>query len=82
MTAPLSLAIDPEGGLQFIYDDELVGLLELGPAKIERVSHVEPAPGGGWSADMAPVGGPLLGPFPLRGEALAAEVAWLHAHGY
>jgi hypothetical protein len=26
---------------------------------------------------MSPVGGPVLGPFRLRRDALAAEVAWL-----
>jgi len=31
----------------------------------------------GWTADMAPVGGPLLGPFKLRADALAAEREWL-----
>ena len=35
---------------------------------------------GDWFADLAPVGGPRLGPYHLRGEALAAEVAWLLAH--
>ena len=31
-------------------------------------------------ADMAPSGGPVLGPFPSRAEALAAEAAWLADH--
>ena len=31
----------------------------------------------GWTANLAPVGGPVLGPFARRGDALAAEVAWL-----
>ena len=30
-----------------------------------------------WAADMAPSGGPVLGPFESRTEALAAEVKWL-----
>lgn len=30
-----------------------------------------------WAADMAPSGGPLLGPFDSRQSALAAEVEWL-----
>ena len=30
-----------------------------------------------WIADLRPVGGPVLGPFLLRGEALAAEREWL-----
>ena len=44
---------------------------------ITRASMVEPGPEGGWTADMAPVGGGVLGPYPLRTEALAAEQAWL-----
>lgn len=68
------IGADEEGRLTFIYDDELAFLLELGDAKVERASNVEPAPGGGWTADMAPVGGEVLGPFPLRCDALSAEV--------
>ncbi len=44
---------------------------------ITRASHVEPGPDGGWTADMAPVGGGVLGPFPRRADALQAEQAWL-----
>ena len=68
-----------DGGLSFIYSDDLVDLLSLGDATITRASHVEPA-AGGWTADMSPVGGPVLGPFVLRSTALAAEVAWLQEH--
>ena len=35
---------------------------------------------GRWFADLAPVGGPRLGPFPRRGAALNAESEWLHMH--
>lgn len=31
-------------------------------------------------ADLSPVGGPLLGPYQRRSEALAAEVQWLAEH--
>jgi hypothetical protein len=51
--------------------------MEEGDAKVTRASHVEPNPAGGWGADMAPVNGPMLGPFKLRSEALSAEVAYL-----
>lgn len=68
------------GVMEFIYSDELVDLLDTGVASVARASHVEPAPGGGWTADMAPSNGPVLGPFRTRQEALAKEVAWLHAH--
>ena len=30
-----------------------------------------------WTADMGPSGGPVLGPFALRAEALAAEYQWI-----
>lgn len=49
-----------DGHLRFIYSDEAAGLLEQGDARVERASHVEPAPGGGWYADMRPSGGPVL----------------------
>jgi len=68
--------------MRFVYDDDLTALLELGEARITRASHVEPALAGGWTADMAPAGGPVLGPFAKRADALAAEQAWLADHGY
>lgn len=73
----ISLCVRADGRVTGIYDDELAGLCDEGKARIERASHVEPAPDGGWTADLGPVGGPVLGPFPLRAEALAAEVQWL-----
>lgn len=71
------LRIAPDGSITMIYNDELAGLLTLGQSEIRRASHVEPEPGGGWAADMSPVGGPTLAGFALRSEALAAEVEWL-----
>ena len=35
-----------------------------------------------WWADLTPVNGPILGPFPNNTLALAAEVQYLEAHGY
>lgn len=69
-----------KGTLQFVYIDELAPLLDLGPAVVTRASHVEPAPTGGWTADMAPSGGGILGPFHVRADALAAEREWLRDH--
>lgn len=67
-----------EGGhLKFVYDDALAELLDAGTPAVCRVSHVEPAADGGWTADMSPVGGPVLGPFELRRQALDAELSWL-----
>jgi hypothetical protein len=71
------IGVSDAGELTFIYADELAFLLELGDAKIKRASHVEPAPDGGWEADMRPVGGHVLGPFALRQTALDSEVEYL-----
>jgi hypothetical protein len=78
MQNEFSIAIKPDGTMSFIYDDRLAGLCEEGDAHTTRASHVEPTAKGGWSADMSPVNGPILGPFRLREEALAAECEWLN----
>lgn len=82
------------GRVRAIYADGLASAMnKIGPTCINRASHVEPWQFGGWSADMGPVGGPILlptgdlqqGEKPLRGEpgfstrqaALDAEVTWL-----
>ena len=75
----MDLVVDPAGRIQCIYD-ELIDLAALGAVTIARAGHVEPDAAGRWVADLAPVGGPVLGPFPLRSGALAAERAWLDAH--
>ncbi len=64
------------GVVRCIYG-EAIDLNALGSPAIARASHVEPDEEGRWWADMSPVGGPLLGPFERRSEALAAEVGWL-----
>ena len=77
----LAIYIDEDGTTQHIYDDMLAGLLE-GEERTLRASHVEPC-SGGWTADMRPVGGPVLTddgkPFSTRKAALDAEIAWLDA---
>ena len=75
-----SIAIRSDGTIILVYTDDLCDLIASGRATIARASHVEPAPGGGWTADMTPSSGPVLGPFPLRQQALDAEVAWINAH--
>ena len=72
----LELIVNADGGVKCIYDEAL-DLRALGKLQITRASHVEPDAEGCWWADMAPVGGPVLGPFGTRGEALAAERGWL-----
>jgi len=71
----MTITIEPDGTARAIYTEAL-DLDSMGAATIARASHVEPCIGG-WSADMSPVAGPLLGPFRLRSKALEAEVAWL-----
>jgi len=78
----MQLTIDRQGGVRAIWDDRLAFLGSIGRMRINRASHVEPTTGGQWTADLSPVNGPVLGPFPLRQQALDAEVAWLREHGY
>jgi len=75
----MQLRVDPDGSVCCVYA-ESIDLSSLGALTIRRASHVEPDPEGLWWADLAPVGGPLLGPFPTRTPAQEAEQAWLVAH--
>jgi hypothetical protein len=75
----MHLLISSGGEVRCIYG-EAIPLQELGALSIQRASHVEPNASGQWIADLSPVSGPVLGPFTLRSEALAAEVAWLEQH--
>ncbi len=76
---PMQLVIQKDGTTRFIYSD-LLDLTCLGPTQIHRASHMEPDEQGSWWADLSPVGGPNLGPFGLRSQALAAEISWLQRH--
>jgi hypothetical protein len=75
----MKLLIRPDGTVRAIYQEE-IDLAALGRLTIIRASDVEPTPEGRWLVDLAPVGGPLLGPFDRRGEALQAEHDWLEHH--
>lgn len=66
------------GKLRFIYADSLIPLLKLGKASTRRASHVEPNSKGEWEAQI--IGGPKLGPFKRREDALRAEVKYLEEH--
>lgn len=72
-----TLVVNDDGTLVAVYGDDLLEIIAEGDATVTRASHVEPAIGGGWTADLAPAGGPLLEGFSTRAAALAAEVAWL-----
>lgn len=77
MTQKHIVYIGTDGLLKFVYHDGLAALQELGQTIVSRASHVEPAPHCGWTADLTPSGGPILGPYPLRSQALDAELTWL-----
>ncbi len=65
--------------MRCVYGEEL-DLSSIGAMTISRGSHVEPTADGQWTADLWPVNGPVLGPFPSRSEALNAERRWLDEH--
>jgi hypothetical protein len=75
----MQLVITPSGVVRCLYS-ETIDLAQLGSLTIKRGSMVEPSPEGRWLADLGPVSGPVLGPFPSRSQALAAEEAWLLTH--
>jgi hypothetical protein len=75
----MQLVISPGGAVRCIYD-ETIDVITLGQPRIQRASHVEPDGRGQWIADLAPVGGPKLGPYLRRSDALTAEHQWLETH--
>jgi hypothetical protein len=75
----MTLLVSPGGIARAIYAED-INLGDLGSPLISRASHVEPDSQGQWLADLSPVGGPVLGPFDRRSEALAAELDWLEAN--
>ncbi len=75
----MKIAFLPEGKAFMVYT-EVFDLSNLGSYSHRRASHVEPTEKGSWRADLSPVGGPLIGPFQKRSEALSAEQDWLERH--
>lgn len=75
----MQLIVDTHGHVHCLYAEE-IDLSVLGPLTIHRASHVEPDRTGKWWLELAPVGGPNLGPFDRRSEALDAERTWLEEH--
>ena len=78
MSSEMELVVDAAGDVRCVYGEEL-DLREIGKLQITRASHVEPDRDGYWWADMGPSGGPVLGPYGSRSEALGAEREWLLA---
>jgi hypothetical protein len=68
----MQMLVQTNGAVRCVYGEEL-DLPRLGRLTITRGSHVEPTADGQWTADMSPVTGPVLGPFPSRSDALTAE---------
>lgn len=74
----MQLVITPGGAVRCIYSEE-IDLAVLGSPTITRASHVEPDDQRHWWADMSPVAGPRIGPYPHRSQALDAERQWLES---
>ena len=75
----MQLVVEPGGMVRCIYE-EAINFHALGTPTISRASYVEPDGQGRWLADLSPVGGPVLGPFDHRSQALDAERQWLEGH--
>ena len=75
----MQLLVQTDGEVRCLYD-ECIALSTLGLLSISRGSRVEPDHEGRWLLDLSPVGGPNLGPFNQRSEALQAERLWLETH--
>ena len=86
------IVVEADGSIRFVYSDALAALFIGEQQHTSRASHVEPAINGrlGWTADMAPLDGPVLfadgeshagdaqrTPFETRQQALDAERNWI-----
>ena len=77
----MRLVIDPGGVVRARLYGEMIDLSGIGPVSIRRASHVDAGRKEASSyADLSPSGGPTLGPFKLRSQALDAERYWLEAN--
>jgi hypothetical protein len=72
----MELFITRTGQVCCLYGEDL-DLRAVGSLTIRRASRVEPTDGGGWTAELSPIGGPTLGPYSQRSQALAAEARWI-----
>ena len=75
----MMITFSENGAAKAIYTEE-IDLSVLGKVHHTRASHVEPNEKGEWIADLSPAGGPKLGPFKLRSEAIKEEIKWLETH--
>lgn len=73
----MKVKINHDGTAVMIYTED-INVTDIGNVQsITRASYVEPTDESQWVADMGPVGGPVLGAFDKRSDALAAEVNWI-----
>lgn len=73
----MKIKINPDGTAIMIYTED-IDIAALGNVQsIIRASIIEPTDGNRWVPDMGPVGGPVLGAFDKRSDALAAEANWI-----
>lgn len=72
----MQLTMTPQGDVHCLYSED-IDLSCLGSLAITRASYVEPDLQGQWFADLSPVGGPKVGPFAKRSDALTGEQDWL-----
>jgi len=77
----MQLVITADGTVRCVYSEEF-DLSTLGQVSTHRASHVETDDRNQWWADLSPVAGPRLGPFPFacRNKALETERLWLEQH--
>jgi hypothetical protein len=76
----MRLVVGPDGNTQAIAPNDLSLGNCFGPCEVRRASHVEAVKQEEeyfWTVDLSPVGGPILGPFVTRTEALEEETEWL-----
>jgi len=73
------VTVTPKGELKAIYSDGF-NWRALGRPIIQRASQVEPDGLGLWYADLSLSGGPRIGPFVHRADAISAEMGWLEKY--
>jgi hypothetical protein len=78
---PTEIHIDAAGVVRFVWDDALAELMGEGAARVKRASMIRWTPAGWVSCVWGEVGDDYLGPFALYEDAIAAERAWIQAHG-
>ena len=78
MKQAMQILVGPDGSGRCVYDERM-DLSALGELTIRRAGSVEPQ-ASGWQADLSVVGGPTLGPFLWRSQAVEAEARWLQEH--